>query len=148
MTHEIRPAGDDDFFAWLPLFDGYCRFYEHELDDQKALTVWTWLRDATHPLEAILAFDEEGEAIALAHFRGVPDTLNATTAVFLDDLYVVPEHRRNGVARALIETVHSRAAELGTGGVSWVTSAANEDAQALYDSLARRTEWVTYEMDA
>ena len=36
MPTEIRPAGDDDFFGWLPLFDAYCRFYETDLDDAKA----------------------------------------------------------------------------------------------------------------
>ena len=33
MAHEIRMAGDDDFFGWLPLFEAYCEFYETELDD-------------------------------------------------------------------------------------------------------------------
>ena len=55
-------------------------------------------------------------------------------------------HRHSGVARALIEHVRERAAELGSGGVSWVTSADNEEAQRLYDELATRTSWVTYEM--
>lgn len=147
MPIEIRTAGDDDFFGWLPLFDAYCRFYGTELDDAKALIVWTWLRDESNPLQALLAIDEEGTPIALAHYRAAPDTLAATTAVVLDDLYVDEAHRRSGVARALIEHVRERAAELGSGGVSWVTSADNQEAQQLYDELATRTSWVTYEMD-
>ena len=146
MPTEIRPARDDDFFGWLPLFDAYCRFYETDLDDAKALIVWNWLRDDTNPLHALLAVDEEGTPIALAHYHAAPDTLAATTAVVLDDLYVDEAHRHSGVARALIEHVRERAAELGTGGVSWVTSADNEEAQRLYDELATRTSWVTYEM--
>ena len=147
MTVEIRPAGEDDFFGWLPLFDEYCRFYERELDDAKALIVWNWLRDETHPLEAVLAVDEEGTPIGLAQFRPTPDTLSATTGITLDDLYVAADHRTSGVGRALIEHVHARAAALG-GGVNWITSPSNEDAIRLYDSLARRTDWVTYEIGA
>ncbi len=148
MTYEIRMAGDDDFFGWLPLFEAYCRFYETELDDAKALIVWTWLRDEAEPLEAALAVDEEGRPVGLAQFRTVPDTLTATRGIHLDDLYVDEGHRAAGVGKALIEFVHSRAAEIGSGGVSWMTAADNADAQRLSDELARRTNRVTYEMDA
>lgn len=148
MHTEIRPAADEDFFGWLPLFDAYCRFYETDLDDAKALIVWTWLRDESNPLHALLAVDEDGTPIGLAHYRAAPQTLTATVGVVLDDLYVDEGHRLSGVARALIERVHERAGELGTGGVSWVTAADNEEAQRLYDELANRTSWVTYEMDA
>jgi GNAT superfamily N-acetyltransferase len=148
MHTEIRPAGDDDFFGWLPLFDAYCRFYETDLDDAKALIVWNWLRDEANPLQALLAVDEEGTPIGLAHYRAAPQTLTANVGIVLDDLFVDEGHRRSGVARALIEHVRERAAELGTGGVSWVTAADNTEAQRLYDEIATRTTWVTYEMGA
>jgi GNAT superfamily N-acetyltransferase len=148
MSYEIRMAGDDDFFGWLPLFEAYCRFYETELDDAKALIVWNWIRDESDPLQAALAVDDEGRPIGLAQFRAVPDTLAATRGMHLDDLYVDEEHRTGGVGRSLIAFVHERAAEIGTGGVSWITAADNSDAQRLYDQLARRTSWVRYEMDA
>lgn len=148
MAHEIRMAGDDDFFGWLPLFAAYCEFYETELDDAKALIVWNWIRDENDPLEAALAVDEEGTPVGLAQFRVVPDTLRATRGVFLDDLYVDEGARGGGVGRALIEFVHARSLEAGTGGVSWITAADNADAQRLYDQVARRTNWVMYEMGA
>ena len=78
----------------------------------------------------------------------MPDSLLATRAIFLDDLFVDPEHRGAGAGRALIEYVHARAAEHGTGGVRWITAADNTEAQQLYDVIARRTSWITYEMDA
>lgn len=148
MTIDIREAGEDDFFGWLPLFEAYCRFYETELDDQKALIVWNWLRDEHNPLHAALAVDDEGTPVGLAHYRLVPSTLTATNGMFLDDLYVDERLRGTGAGRALIEYVHARAAEVGHGGVQWITAADNETAQQLYDRLARRTSWVTYEMDA
>lgn len=148
MAHEIRMAGDDDFFGWLPLFEAYCRFYETDLDDAKALIVWNWIRDENDPLEAALAVDEEDRPIGLAQYRVVPDTLQATRAIHLDDLYVDVDARGSGVGRALIEFVHDRSREIGSGGVSWITAEDNTGAQKLYDELARRTTWVTYEMDA
>ncbi|MFF2495287.1 GNAT family N-acetyltransferase [Agromyces sp. NPDC058064] len=148
MTNEIRLAGDDDFFGWLPLFEAYCTFYETELDDAKALIVWNWLRDEHNPLQAALAVDEEGTPVGLAHFRQVPETLSATFGMYLDDLYVVDAQRGTGTGKALIEFVHARAAEVGHGGVAWITADDNATAQQLYDRIAKRTSWVTYEMDA
>jgi GNAT superfamily N-acetyltransferase len=148
MNYEIRPAGDDDFFGWLPLFEAYCRFYETELDDAKALIVWNWIRDEAEPLQAALAVDDEGHPVGLAHYRAVPNSLAATRGMFLDDLYVDESARGSGIGRALIEFVHARAAEIGQGGVSWITAGDNAPAQQVYDQLAKRTSWVTYEMDA
>jgi RimJ/RimL family protein N-acetyltransferase len=146
MGYEIRPVRDDDFFGWMPLFEDYCRFYEQELDDMKALTVWTWLRDPANALDGALAVDDEGSPVGLAHFRPVPDTLTATVGYYLDDLFVAESQRQGGVGRALIEYVHARSAERGSGRVNWITAADNEAAQRLYDTLGRRTSWVTYEM--
>jgi len=148
MTFEIRAAGDDDFFGWLPLFAAYCEFYETELDDAKALIVWNWIRDESDPLQAALAVDDEGRPVGLAHYRVVPDSLQATKGMYLDDLYVDESARASGIGRALIEFVHARSLEVGTGGVSWITAADNAPARRLYDELARQTDWVTYEMDA
>ncbi|HEY9366515.1 MAG TPA: GNAT family N-acetyltransferase [Agromyces sp.] len=148
MNYEIRSAGDDDFFGWLPLFEAYCRFYETELDDAKALIVWNWIRDESEPLQAALAVDDEGRPVGLAHYRAVPNSLTATRGMYLDDLYVDESARGSGIGRALIEYVHARAAEIGQGGVSWITADDNAPAQQVYDQLAKRTSWVTYEMDA
>ena len=148
MTHEIRAVADDDFFGWLPLFEAYCSFYRTELDDPKALIVWNWIRDDDDPLQAVLAVDDEGAPVGLAHFRVVPDTLQATRGLQLDDLYVDERARGTGVGRELIEFVHARSLEVGTGGVTWITASDNTDAQRLYDQLATRTNWLTYEMGA
>ena len=40
------------------------------------------------------------------------------------------------------------AAEVGHGGVAWITADDNATAQQLYDRIAKRTSWVTYEMGA
>lgn len=148
MAIEIRPAVDEDFFGWLPLFESYCEFYKTDLDDRKALTVWTWLRDPANPFEAALAVNEEGTPVGLAHFRPVPDSLTGTVGCFLDDLFVADGVRGGGVGRALIDYVQARSAEIGSGHVSWITAADNAPAQKLYDSLAKRAEWVWYDLES
>jgi GNAT superfamily N-acetyltransferase len=65
---------------------------------------------------------------------------------FLDDLFVVPEARGSGVAKRLLEAVAAEAAARGWAKVRWITAEDNAPARALYDQVATRTAWVTYEM--
>ena len=58
----------------------------------------------------------------------------------LHDLCVVPEQRRRGVARALMEAARVLAAETGTEGLSLSTATDNFGAQSLYESLGYRRD--------
>jgi ribosomal protein S18 acetylase RimI-like enzyme len=53
---------------------------------------------------------------------------------FVFGMYVLPEHRRQGVGRALLETVISRATELGVRQVNLSVTHANKAAVRLYES--------------
>jgi len=147
MSVQVRPLGDKDFFSWLGLFEGYSEFYESTLTDAKALRVWSWIIDKNHDLTGAVAVNDEGEFVGLAHYREFPRTLNADMGLFLDDLFVAPDARGAGVGKALMEFVKGYAGEHKLSQVQWLTAADNETAQVLYDEVATRTDWVTYEMD-
>jgi len=53
----------------------------------------------------------------------------------LHDLFVSPDHRRKGIAEALIETVHTRAKAAGACEVILSTAHDNANAQDLYEKL-------------
>jgi GNAT superfamily N-acetyltransferase len=62
----------------------------------------------------------------------------------LQDLFVAPQSRGNGVGRALIEAVYARA-DLVTGGrVYWLTHESNAAARQVYDQLARHAGFIVY----
>ncbi|HEY9424060.1 MAG TPA: GNAT family N-acetyltransferase [Microterricola sp.] len=146
MTVQIRPIADGDFFNWIGLFEGYTTFYKREFTDQQALIVWSWLSDKNHETFGFVA-ERDGELIGLAHLREFAQPLEATRGLFLDDLFVAESARGTGVGGALLETAREYAKEHKLSGVSWITAADNEVAQVLYDKFAKRTDWVTYEMD-
>ena len=141
---EVRDIHERDQDAWRRLFREYGVFYKTEFSDTVLDGVWHWLMNADSPLEAVVAVDD-GRAYGFAHYRALPDTFTAANEWYLDDLYVEPGHRGSGAGSALIEAVAERAASDGGGKLRWITAADNTTAQSVYDKLATRTTWVTYE---
>jgi ribosomal protein S18 acetylase RimI-like enzyme len=146
MTFEIRNTRDRDFFNWLPLFADYGDFYGTPVPDEKALLVWSWIAEKTHGLSALVAQDENGNLVGLAHYRTFARPLAGDTGIYIDDLFVSPDARGNGIATALIERVTEIARAQRSGIVRWVTAPDNDEAQVLYDKVADRTDWVTYDL--
>ncbi|WP_411722486.1 N-acetyltransferase family protein [Mycetocola sp.] len=145
MTFEIRNTRDRDFFNWLPLFADYGDFYGTPVPDEKALLVWSWITENTHGLSALVAQNEDGTLVGLAHYRTFARPLAGGTGIFIDDLFVTPGARGNGIATALIERVTEIARAQRSGIVRWITAPDNDEAQVLYDKVADRTNWVTYD---
>jgi GNAT superfamily N-acetyltransferase len=146
MTATVRRVQDNEFFTWLDLYSGYGDFYDTPLTDEKALLVWSWLTDADHELEAYFAVNDAGEPIGLAHVREFSRPLDGSRGLYLDDLFVAPDARGEGAGKALLEALRERAREEGLSVVRWITATDNDTAQRVYDKVAEKTEWVTYDL--
>ena len=130
---------------WEDLYAGYARFYRTEQTADMRARVWSWLQDAHEELEGFVAEDGQGKLVGLAHFREFSRPLSATRGGFLDDLFVSPEARGGGAAGALLAALADEARSRGWSVVRWITADDNLQAQALYDQVAGRTHWVTYD---
>lgn len=146
MTLRIHPVAPGDREAWGDLFRAYGVFYETAFGDDVLDGVWAWLMDPAHEVSGLVA-EDAGDLVGLAHIRRVADTFTAGPSWFLDDLYVVPEVRGRGVARALVERGYADATAAGGGTFRWITADDNTTAQRLYDRIATRSRWVTYEKE-
>ncbi len=124
---------ENDKAQWRVLFDGYADFYSVPMDDATAERVWAWLLDPDHVLEGLVARDEGGAIVGLAHVRACPRSLGGCDIGFLDDLYVLPEARGSGAADALFEALRALAAERGWPALRWITQHFNERGRAFYD---------------
>ena len=142
---EVRAIEARDRDDWDRLYEGYAAFYRVEQTPAMRDAVWSWLMDPGHEVEGLVAQGEAG-LLGLAHVRPFARPLSASTGGFLDDLFVAPESRGQGVAAALIEAVAARARERGWSVVRWITAEDNARARALYDRVASPTRWVTYDM--
>ena len=143
---DIRPIGPQDRDSWETLYRGYADFYKVETDVEKLDSLFNWLMDPTHVCEGVVALDPQARLIGLAHYRAMPSPLRGSEVGFLDDLFVDPSCRGSGAAEALLRHVDSIARTKGWPVVRWITRDSNYRARGLYDRLALRSDWVTYEM--
>ena len=101
--------------------------------------------DPAHEVKAFCAEDAAGRAVGLAHYRPFARPLAAGVGGYLDDLFVSPQARGHGIADALIEAVAEEGRRRGWGVIRWITADDNYRGRGVYDRLATRTMWITYE---
>ncbi|MFE6870412.1 GNAT family N-acetyltransferase [Kitasatospora sp. NPDC057692] len=142
----VRAPAEADFEAWRELFRGYCAFYRVPAPDEKAGLVWSWLTDPAHELDGLLVRDADGTPVGLAHYRPFVRPLHGAVAGFLDDLFVAPAARGSGAVDLLLARLREIAAERGWNAVRWITAEDNYRARGLYDRVATRIPFVTYDM--
>ncbi|MEZ4606713.1 MAG: GNAT family N-acetyltransferase [Deinococcales bacterium] len=133
--------------AWETLYQGYAEFYKVPMNQEILDRVWSWIFDDNEAFYALLAKDDSGKAVGLMHFREMVSPLRGKRVGFLDDLFVSPESRGSGAADALFERLRQEARERNWALVRWITADDNYRGRGLYDQLAKRTMWITYQMD-
>jgi GNAT superfamily N-acetyltransferase len=141
----IRRPEAGDFEAWARLYAGYAAFYRVEQTEGMRARVWSWIGDPDHEVQGLVA-EVDGVLVGLAHFRPFARPLSASVGGFLDDLFVDPEARGTGAAKALIAAVEAEGRARGWSVIRWITAENNYRARGLYDQVATRTPWVTYDI--
>jgi GNAT superfamily N-acetyltransferase len=139
ITSPLAPA---DRPAWEVLARGYKAFYETEVADTGYEEAWRRLlaHDGVHGLGAKL----DGQLVGIAHYLFHGSTW-AHRVCYLQDLFVSPERRGLGVARALIEAVAEAARAAGAERYYWLTQEQNSVARALYDRVGEFHGFIRYD---
>lgn len=151
-TWIVRPVRLDEFDAWVRLFRGYVEFYERVPSEAHERQIWGWIHQ-TKVIEALVAVEVDDDGIevsgplGLVHLREWVRPLRGTVCGYLDDLFVDPSVRGSGAADALFGALERLAVERAWPVIRWTTADNNYRARAVYDRLATRTTWITYDMD-
>jgi GNAT superfamily N-acetyltransferase len=146
MPLTIRPIVEADRAEWDALYAGYAAFYNVTQTTEMRDTVWSWLHNPTHETKGFVAQDDTGKLIGLTHYRPFARPLSASIGGFLDDLFVTPEARGSGASKALINAVASEGKRRGWTVIRWITAEDNYRARSLYDKVAEKTKWTTYDV--
>jgi ribosomal protein S18 acetylase RimI-like enzyme len=142
----VNYVAQQDRTQWQTLYHGYAEFYRVPMNTEILNTVWGWIHDESDPFFGLIAKDQDGIALGFMHCREMASPLRGALVGFLDDLFVAPDARGRGVVEALYESLGDLARERSWPFVRWMTAEDNDRARAVYDRVAEKTEWVTYQM--
>jgi GNAT superfamily N-acetyltransferase len=149
MTLTIRPAERADVPVIAELIRGLARFekLEHEVtmtEDRLSASLFGERRYA----ETLIAEQDDAEPVGFALFFHNFSTFLAQPGIYLEDLFVLPEHRGGGIGRALLKELARLAVERGCGRLEWAVLDWNRDAIGFYERLGARpnSEWTVYRL--
>lgn len=143
MTLEIRTVSHVDFEQWLPLWQGYQRFYNATISPETTALTWQRFVDDNEPMHVALAWCD-GKAVGLVHWIFHRSCWTVGDYCYLQDLYVDETLRGGGVGRRLIGHVYAQAEAAGASRVHWLTQETNTVAMQLYDRIADRSGFTQY----
>jgi GNAT superfamily N-acetyltransferase len=139
-VRDLKPADKDQ---WLALWHGYLTFYKTVLTDEQTELTWSRLLNPQFNLYAkVIAKD--GKLVGLTHYSFQTSTWASKNYCYLEDLFVSPELRGQGLGRALIDCVKEIAIKEGSSRLYWNTDRTNETARKLYDTYTLESGKVQY----
>lgn len=143
---EIIQAGVKQVPQVAPLFDAYRQFYRQPGDLAGAAD---FLRQRLERQESVvfLALLDE-VAVGFTQLYPCFSSTSMKRLWILNDLFVVPEARRSGVARALMERARQLALQTSAESLALETAVDNHNAQKLYEQLGwvRDEEFFRYSL--
>jgi GNAT superfamily N-acetyltransferase len=150
----IRPAQPRDVGLLLELF-GELAEYEHLEHELKATEeqLGEALFGMRPAAEALVAerhpTTDRSEVLGYALFFPTFSSFLASEGVWLEDLFVRPAYRGEGVGRALLAAVAERVRVRGGERLEWAALDWNELALGFYRGLGAQTmgEWITHRLD-
>ena len=91
----------------------------------------------------------DGEIVGMALWYVTFSTWLGRGGIWLEDLYVSPEHRGSGLGKALLATLSAVCAERGYGRLEWWVLRWNKPSIGFYDSIGGQPmdEWLTYRLE-
>lgn len=142
VSHPIESDKSD----WENLYRGYAEFYKMPMEQSTLDAVWSWIHDNAKSFFSLIAKDDNGNALGLMHFRAMPSPLRGAEVGFLDDLFIIPEARGTDVIHKLYAELNNFGKQLGWPFIRWITADDNYRARNVYDKIADKTTWVTYQL--
>lgn len=148
----IRPAEPADVPVLLALVRELA-VYEREPDAVEATE--QHLHQALFPADPeaarthALVAQQAGQVVGMAVWYRTFSTWTGRHGIWLEDLYVRPEHRGSGLGRALLARLAATAVDNGWTRLEWWVLRWNAPSIAFYEALGAgpMDEWVHYRME-
>lgn len=144
----LRPATREDVSVVARLIRALAEYerLSHEcLADEAALEAHLF---GPRPYAEVLVAEVDGAPAGFALFFHSYSTFLTKPGIYLEDLFVVPEHRGLGLGRRLLAALASLAVERGCGRLEWSVLKWNSPAIGFYERLGAvpMEEWQVYRL--
>jgi GNAT superfamily N-acetyltransferase len=145
----LRPARPGDEPHILRLVRGLAE-YEHLLDRITATEAdFSRLLFGPNPLARAILADAGGPPVGIAIYYYVLSTFTARPVLFLEDIFVEPSHRGQGIGLALLRHLAGIARAENCLCMEWNVLNWNQPAIDLYRRIGARpvSDWTVYRLD-
>ena len=145
LTFRFAQESDTPLILWFIRALAEC---EHLADqvvaDEATLKDPLFRRKGAEVLFAL----EDGKEVGFALFFHNFSTFLGRAGLYLEDLYVLPEHRGKGYGKALFRRLAAVAVERGCGRMEWVCLDWNTPSIGFYKALGAQAmeEWTVYRL--
>ena len=100
------------------------------------------------PYAEVVLAEDDGRPVGFALFFHNFSTFLGRPGIYLEDLFVLHEHRGSGIGRMLLAHLARLAVERGCGRMEWAVLDWNRDAIKFYERLGARpnSDWTVYRL--
>ena len=130
-----------DFIKWLA---DYEQLLDQVLAGEATLTDQLFRKKNAEVLFAL----EDGKEVGFALFFHNFSTFLGRAGLYLEDLFVLPEHRGKGYGKAILQRLAAIAVERGCGRMEWWCLDWNQSSIGFYKSLGAEpmSDWTVYRL--
>ena len=145
MIREATPDDTPTIAALIRALAEYERLTHEVVLDEDELRAHLF---GERPYAEVILAEHEGEVVGFALFFHNFSTFLGKPGIYLEDLFVQPEHRGGGHGKALLAHLAKLAVERGCGRLEWAVLDWNAPSIAFYRSLGAvaMDDWTTYRL--
>lgn len=147
MSFEIVSATKNDCAEILRFINelaAYEKMSDEVVATEELLNEWIFEKQKAEVIFAV----EDGKKVGFALFFHNFSTFLGRAGIYLEDLYVMPEHRGKGYGKALLKELARTAVKRGCGRLEWACLDWNQPSIDFYLSLGAKQMdiWTTYRL--
>ncbi len=137
---EIKDCG---LILWfIKELEAYEKMLDEVVADEAGLEEWLFEKEKAEVIFSVVGEKEVGFALFFHNFS----TFLGRAGIYLEDLYVMPEHRGKGYGKALLKKLAAIAVERKCGRLEWWCLDWNKPSIDFYLSLGAQpmSDWTVY----
>jgi GNAT superfamily N-acetyltransferase len=139
----IRRAGAEDHADWLALWRDWQVHMSGAVPEEVTQKSWSRIIAPDSGLFCLLA-REDGQTVGFANVSETPFAWTGGPILFLQDLYVVPGRRGQGIGAGLLQAVYDEADAIGARQVFWMVDEDDAGLQAFYARQGVRSPYLRF----